>query len=114
MTVERARDVDVEAAPLERIARRPPAGEDHREVPAARSGDRRAEAPPGTSVSLIVRDDSSFTPDRRTALRRGDDILIVTPRKDRDKTEKRLQSISRGGRLAGWGNSRGKARGEER
>ena len=56
----------------------------------------------GTSVSLIVRGDSSFTPDLRTSLRRGDDILVVTRRKDREATERRLQAVSRGGRLAGW------------
>jgi cell volume regulation protein A len=103
VTVERARDVDVEAAPLERI------DADLLQVKITEKsrlhGVEIAELrlPQGTSVSLIVRGDSSFTPDRRTALRRGDDLLIVTPRKQREKTEKRLQSISRGGRLAGWG-----------
>jgi len=103
VTVERARDVEVEAAPLERI------DADLLQVKITEKsrlhgveiGELRL--PPGTSVSLIVRGDSSFTPDRRTALRRGDDILIVTPRKEREKTEKRLQSVSRGGRLADWG-----------
>ena len=114
VTVERARDVDVEAAPLERIAAdllQVKITEKSR-LHGVEIGELRL--PAGTSVSLIVRGDSSFTPDRRTALRRGDDILIVTPRKDRDKTEKRLQSISRGGRLAGWGNSRGDGGGEPR
>ena len=58
--------------------------------------------PPGTSVSLVVRGDTSFTPERRTTLRRGDDLLIVTPRKDRDATERRVQVVSRSGRLATW------------
>jgi len=58
--------------------------------------------PAGTSVALIVRGGASFTPDLQTALKRGDEVLVVTPRQDREATEKRLQSVSRGGRLAGW------------
>jgi cell volume regulation protein A len=58
--------------------------------------------PTGTSVSLVVRGGTSFTPDRQTPLRHGDDLLVVTPRGDRDSTERRLQAVSRGGRLAGW------------
>lgn len=106
VTVERARDVDVEAAPLERI------DADLLQVKVTEKsrlhGVEIAELrlPPGTSVSLIVRGDSSFTPGRNTALRRGDDLLIVTPRKDRERTEKRLQSVSRGGRLANWSGKR--------
>lgn len=100
--VERANDADVEAAPLERIAA------DLLQVHVtARSRlhgveIRELRLPKGTSVSLIVRGDSSFTPERQTALKRGDDLLIVTPRKQREATEKRLQAVSRGGRLADW------------
>jgi potassium/hydrogen antiporter len=110
VTVERARDVEVEAAPLERIAA------DLLQVKITEKsqlhGVEIAELrlPPGTSVSLIVRGDTSFTPDRQTALKRGDDLLIVTPRKDRDATERRLQSVSRGGRLANWAVRRGDRR----
>ncbi len=102
VTVERARDLDVEAAPLDRIAA------DLLQVRiTAKSrlhGVEIAELrlPRGASVSLVVRDGSSFTPDRRTTLRRGDEMLIVTPRRSRDATERRLQEVSRGGRLAGW------------
>jgi cell volume regulation protein A len=102
VTVERARDVDVEAAPLERIAA------DLLQVKVTEKsrlhGVEIAELrlPPGTSVSLVVRGEASFTPDRQTSLKRGDELLIVTPRKDREETELRLQSISRGGRLANW------------
>ena len=35
-------------------------------------------------------------------LRHGDDVLVVTPRKSREATEKRLRSVSVGGRLAQW------------
>jgi cell volume regulation protein A len=106
VTVDRPRDVEVEAAPLERI------DADLLQVRITEQsrlhGVEIAELrlPSGTSVSLIVRGDTSFTPDRRTALRRGDDLLVVTPRKDREVTERRLQSVSRGGRLANWAGGR--------
>lgn len=106
VTVERPRDVDVEAAPLERIAAdllQVRITEKSR-LHGVEIGELRL--PKGTSVSLIVRGDSSFTPDLRTSLRRGDDLLVVTRRKDREATERRLQAVSRGGRLAGWTNRR--------
>ncbi len=102
VTVERARDVEVEAAPLERIAADLLQVKitDESRLHGVEIGELRL--PSVTSVSLIVRDDTSFTPERRTALKRGDDLLIVTPRADRDAIEKRLQTVSRGGRLANW------------
>jgi cell volume regulation protein A len=96
------RDLDVEAAPLERIAA------DLLQVtitPRSRMhGVEVSELrlPPGVSVSLIVRDGKTLVPDGRTALRHGDDLLVVTPRRLRDKTEDRLRVVSRGGRLAQW------------
>ncbi len=110
VTVERPRDVDVEAAPLERIAAdllQVKITEKSR-LHGVEIGELRL--PKGTSVSLIVRGDSSFTPDLRTSLRRGDDILVVTRRKDREATERRLQAVSRGGRLAGWTSARRRTR----
>ncbi|MBA2444915.1 MAG: potassium/proton antiporter [Nocardioidaceae bacterium] len=102
VTVERAREVEVEAAPLERIAADLLQVKitDESRLQGVEIGELRL--PPGTSVSLIVRDNSSFTPERRTSLKRGDDLLIVTPRADRDAIEKRLQTVSKGGRLATW------------
>lgn len=102
VTVERTREVEVEAAPLERIAADLLQVKitDESRLHGVEIGELRL--PPGSSVSLIVRADTSFTPERRTALRRGDDLLIVTPRADRDAIEKRLQTVSRGGRLANW------------
>jgi cell volume regulation protein A len=35
-------------------------------------------------------------------LRRGDDLLVVTPRKLKDRTEDRLRAVARRGRLADW------------
>jgi cell volume regulation protein A len=96
------RDLDVEAAPLERIAA------DLLQVTISPKslmhgvevGELRL--PPGSSVALIVRDGKTLVPERRTVLRRGDDVLVVTPRKDREATEQRLRAVSVGGRLAQW------------
>jgi potassium/hydrogen antiporter len=96
------RDLEVEAAPLERVAA------DLLQVTISPKslmhgvevGELRL--PPGTSVALIVRDGRTLVPERRTVLRRGDDVLVVTPRKDRVATEQRLRAVSVGGRLAQW------------
>jgi cell volume regulation protein A len=96
------RDLDVEAAPLERIAA------DLLQVTISPKslmhgvevGELRL--PPGSSVALIVRDGKTLVPERRTVLRRGDDVLVVTPRKSREATEQRLRAVSVGGRLAQW------------
>ncbi|HET8603217.1 MAG TPA: potassium/proton antiporter [Marmoricola sp.] len=96
------RDLDVEAAPLERIAA------DLLQVtitPESRMhgvevGELRL--PVGASVALVVRDGESRVPELRTVLRSGDDVLVVTPRRVREATERRLRAVSRGGRLAQW------------
>jgi len=44
----------------------------------------------------------TIVPDQRTVLRRGDDMLVVTPRKMREATENRLRAVSMRGRLADW------------
>jgi cell volume regulation protein A len=38
-------------------------------------------------------------------LRHGDQLLVVTPQSVRDRTEKRLHAVSRGGRLADWSDT---------
>jgi cell volume regulation protein A len=96
------RDIDVEAAPLERVAA------DLLQVtisPRSRMhgvevGELRL--PPGASVSMVVRDGQALVPELRTVLRHGDDLLVVTPRKLREATERRLRQVSAGGRLAQW------------
>ena len=107
VTVERARDLDVEAAPLERIAADllQVKVTDQSRLHGVEISELRL--PKGASVSLVVRDDASFTPEPRTTLRRGDDLLVVTPRRLRDATERRLQAVSRGGRLASWAGEDG-------
>ena len=97
-----ARDLDVEAAPLDRVAA------DLLQVKiTAKSrlhGVEVAELrlPVGASVSLVVRGERTLVPDSRTVLRRGDEVLVVTPRRLREATEDRLRAVSRGGRLAHW------------
>jgi len=96
------RDLDLEAAPLERIAA------DLLQVtitPASRLhgvevGELRL--PVGASVSMLIREGESLVPERRTVLKRGDDMLVVTPRRLREATERRLRDVSLGGRLAQW------------
>lgn len=58
--------------------------------------------PVGAVVTLVVRGDTSFVPDRTTALRPGDRVLVVAARDVRDVTEQRLREVARGGRLARW------------
>lgn len=100
--VDRPRDVDVEAAPLERIAA--DLLQVHVTEKSRLHGVEISELrlPSGTSVSLVVRGEHSFTPLASTLIRRGDDLLIVTRRADREWTERRLQAVSRRGRLAAW------------
>ena len=58
--------------------------------------------PTGASVSMLIREGQSLVPERRTVLKRGDDMLVVTPRRLREATERRLREVSIGGRLAQW------------
>lgn len=96
------RGLDVEAAPLERIAA------DLLQVtisPVSRMhgvevGELRL--PVGASVSLVIREGQILVPEQRTTLRHGDDLLVVTPRKLREATEERLRQVSAGGRLGRW------------
>jgi cell volume regulation protein A len=97
-----ARELDVEAAPMERI------DADLLQVLVTEKsrlhGVEIAELrlPPGALVSLVVRAGETFTPQRTTTLRRGDQLLVVAPRAHREATERRLQDVSRAGRLARW------------
>jgi cell volume regulation protein A len=96
------RGLDVEAAPLERIAADllqvtiSPVSKMH----GVEVGELRL--PKGASVSLVIRDGETLVPERRTVLRHGDELLVVTPRKQRENTENRLRQVSAGGRLAQW------------
>lgn len=97
-----SRDVELEAAPLERV------GADMLQLRVGGQsrlhGVEVAELrlPEGASIALVVRDGSSFVPRQSTSFRHGDDVLVVAPHGTREQTEQRLQAVSRSGRLAGW------------
>ncbi|WP_310528142.1 potassium/proton antiporter [Nocardioides sp.] len=96
------RGLEVEAAPLERVAA------DLLQVTIAPSSRMHGvevgelRLPPGASVSMVIRQGQTLVPERRTVLRHGDDLIVVTPRKAREATEERLRQVSSGGRLAQW------------
>jgi potassium/hydrogen antiporter len=96
------RDLDVEAAPLERIAADllQIAITPHSRLHGVEVGELRL--PVGASVALVVRETKTIVPDIRTVLRSGDELLVVTPRRLRDETEERLRAVSLRGRLAHW------------
>jgi cell volume regulation protein A len=96
------RDLELEAAPLERVAADllqitiSPASRMH----GVEVGELRL--PAGASVALIIREGDAKVPERRTVLRHGDELLVVTPRTQRLHTEQRLRQVSLHGRLAQW------------
>ncbi len=61
--------------------------------------------PSGAVVSLVVRSGHTLVPDSTTRVKVGDRLLIVSTLGARAATERALQSVSRGGRLAGWTDS---------
>lgn len=100
---DRARDVEVEAAPLERVSAdllqiRVPRGS---KLAGVEMGELRL--PVGASVSLVVRDDKTFVPHRTDRIAVDDDLLIVAERSVREAAESRLRAVGTYGRLAGWG-----------
>ena len=96
------RDLDLEAAPLERVAADllqitiSPVSRLH----GVEVGELRL--PAGASVSLVIRDGRTLVPEARTVLRHLDELLVVTPRKEREACERRLREVSARGRLAQW------------
>jgi len=95
-------EIDVEAAPLEAL----PADLLQAEIP---PGSRlhgveifELRLPATANVALIVRDARGFVPGPTTTLQAGDRLLVVAAAGVRERTERRLRAVSRGGRLAGW------------
>jgi cell volume regulation protein A len=103
-----ATEVDIDVAPLESLG----ADMIQVQIPSESrlAGVEIAELrlPAGVSVSLIIRGDQAFVPDRRTVLRAADSLLVVAPSPLRDQTIRRLRAVSRAGRLAGWFGERGR------
>ncbi|GAA4140498.1 potassium/proton antiporter [Actinomadura keratinilytica] len=99
---QEARELDVEAAPLEELHA------DLLEVRVPRDSLLNGveifelRLPQGASITLIVRDGTSFVPGPTTALQAGDRMLVVTTAAVREATERRLRAVSRRGKLAGW------------
>lgn len=58
--------------------------------------------PVGASLSLIVREGVSFTPQKTSRLQQGDQLLVVATEGSRDAAERRLRAVDRAGRLARW------------
>ncbi|MGN6606161.1 MAG: potassium/proton antiporter [Jatrophihabitans sp.] len=58
--------------------------------------------PEPSVITLVIREGRTFVPDQDTALRVGDEILVVTTRLTREATERRLRAVSRRGPLAHW------------
>ncbi len=58
--------------------------------------------PRGAVVSLVIRGPETLVPDRFTRLRVGDSLLVVATDEVRVSTERALQAVSQGGRLAAW------------
>jgi len=103
-----AHEVDIDVAPLESL------GADMLQVyvpsesrlAGVEIGELRL--PPGVSVSLVIRGEHTFVPDRRTVLRAADSMLVVAPSAVREQAVRRLRAVSRAGRLAGWFGERGR------
>lgn len=95
-------DIGVEAAPLDRIQA------DFMQVTVP-TGSRlngvtvqELRLPSLTVVATIIREGAALPVDGATRIRAGDELLIVTPSRDRQKVEERFTRVSANGRLASW------------
>jgi cell volume regulation protein A len=94
--------VEVEVAPLDKISAdllqvRVPAGS---RIAGVEISELRL--PRDTVVTLVIRNRTPFAPSGQERLKVGDELLIVTPTSERERTERRLALLSREGRLASW------------
>ncbi len=64
--------------------------------------------PAGANITLVVREGQALVPGPRTVLKAGDELLVVVTEAARDETERRLQMVSRYGRLAHWRATNGR------
>nr|NLI48831.1 potassium/proton antiporter [Propionibacterium sp.] len=95
-------DIGVEAAPLDRIQA------DFMQVTVP-VGSRlngvtlqELRLPRLTVVATIIREGAALPVDGATRIRAGDELLIVTPSRERQKVEERFRRVSASGRLASW------------
>jgi len=101
-------EIEVDAAPLDELGAdllqvRVPVGSRLRGVYLA-----ELRLPPGATVSLVVRDETAFTPNGQTRLRELDQLLVVTTASVRDAAEERIRAVDRAGRLARWRGESGR------
>lgn len=95
-------DVDVESAPLEEL------GADLLQLRIPHDSLLHGveifelRLPRGATITLLVREGRRVVPTLDTALRHGDELLVVATREVREATERRLRAVSRRGKLAGW------------
>jgi len=95
-------DVDIEVAPLDRVEAdmlqiRVPEGSKLHGVAVS-----ELRLPPNSTVTLVIREEQTFTPHGRDRIRTGDELLIVAPSAVRPQLEDRLRAVGRSGRLANW------------
>jgi len=99
---DRAVDLEVEVTPLDEI------GADVLQMTVGAASRLHGvevfelRLPAGANVTMVVRGGKGFVPSRNTALRHGDQLLIVATAESRLAAEKRVRQISQAGRLAGW------------
>jgi cell volume regulation protein A len=102
-----ARDLDVEAAPLEEL------NADLLQVSVPHGSLLHGveifelRLPSDAAVTMVVRDGRSFVPEVATRIRAGDQLLVVTTAACRETVERRLRAVSRRGKLAGWYGEQG-------
>lgn len=102
IATESVSEVEVEAAPLERIH----AELLHVVVPQrsrlAGVSIRELRLPPNVVVSIVVRGDTTFVPHDTDVIRGGDELLVVAPSRARDEVVRRVEEVDVHGRLARW------------
>lgn len=97
-----ARDLEVEAAPLESV------GADLLQISVRRGSQLHGvyvdelRLPPGAVLSLVVRDKVGMVPSSDTRLQHGDQLLVVATTESRGLAEERLRAVSKDGKLARW------------
>lgn len=109
-----AADLGVESAPLERLRGHllSVAVPESSRMHGVEVGELRL--PAGSAVTLVVREGKSFVPSPTTALRHGDELLVVATDPVRDEAERRLRAVAQGGKLAYWLGTGGPAPGRHR
>lgn len=99
---EAAREVHVEAAPLDVLDAELLTLQVQPESRLRNVTVIELRLPDPAVVSLIIRDGNTFVPLPETRIEAGDELMIVTTSKMRMLTESRLRAVSRRGRLAYW------------